>query len=111
MIKMDQYTFLTEAEINELIESAGAVGFIIGILIGLVIFVFFVYFIDIQGRRNFKMWFLQLPEKEKIKAKEHLEALSEHLDELAKYNTRLFKKSFNTLCELKTYLQKKWMQN
>lgn len=108
---MTQYTILTEAEISELIEGAGAVGFITGILVGLAILIFFVYFIDIQSRRNFKMWFLQLPETERIKAREHLEALSEHLDELAKYNTRLFKKSFNTLCELKTYLQKKWMQN
>ena len=111
MMNMVQYNFLSEAEVNELVQSAGAVGFVIGMFIGFAIFLFFIYMMNNRYRRNFKMWFLELPEKEREKVKVRIDEVGDTIEELAKSNTRLFKKIHNELCEIKSFLRKKWMQS
>lgn len=109
---MVEYTLLTDAELNEIIADAGVLGFIVGVFIGLVILVVFLYLLKDAYRKNFKMWVLQLPEKQKIIIFDKIKLVYDTVDEIAnESNTRFFKIIHNDLCKLKSYLSQKWMQS
>jgi hypothetical protein len=108
---MDIY-YLTEKEITDLALDNLTVGASIGLLIGVVLAIAFVYFIIRTNERNFKMWYLQLQDEEKINIKNKLDATYENLEYLARTsNTRYFKTSFNDYNRLIRYLKEKWKQN
>ena len=102
---------LTNAELNELLWDAGAFGGVIGLLIGILIFVIFMWLLQRAYERNFKMWLLQLDEKERKEVYENLKNAYHVLNVLSKSNTRLFKTMHNDLMRLRSYLAQKWMQN
>lgn len=110
---MIEYIFLTisESEANNLIANAIGFGILIGILIGMFLGIFFLYLLNQTYFRNFKMWILSLPENQRQETYEALEQAHDIFDKLSKSNTRIFKKWFNDLCHLKTYLKLKWMYN
>ena len=99
------------AEVNELIADAFAIAGAIGLLVGIVIMAFFLWLLHRTYERNFKMWLLQLTDKDREAMNKSLDDAYETFKELSKSNTRLFKTWYNDLMRLKSYLAQKWMQN
>jgi uncharacterized membrane-anchored protein YhcB (DUF1043 family) len=101
---------ITEAELNDMVNTAMVTGIFIGMVIGIVILLLFGLMMLNSKRRNFKMWYLELEKDEQEKVLEDFMDLGESLEELAKSNTRLMKQWHNEMVRLKTFLSLKWMQ-
>jgi transcription initiation factor IIF auxiliary subunit len=101
---------ITEAELNDMVNTAMVTGVFIGMVIGIIILIAFGWMMLNSKRRNFKMWLLELEDDERQKVREDIEDASESLEELAKSNTRLMKQWHNEMVRLKTFLSLKWMQ-
>lgn len=108
---MVEYEFISQSQIDMAIEGAGTMGFAVGLLFGILIFATFYWFFKQTNMKGFKMWLLQLPEKDRLEIKKHLDDAEKVFGELTKSNTKLFKTYYNELCELKTFIQKKFMQS
>jgi len=108
---MVSYEFLTQSQVDNLIEGAGAMGFAVGLLFGILIFACFYWIYRQANMKSFKMWYLQLQEDEKDEVKANFDLYEEALEKLSKSNTKLFKTYYNELYELKRYLQRKFMQS
>lgn len=102
---------LTEAEFDEIMYSVSTFSVFIGIIIGMCLAAIFIYLNVSVSRKNFKMYLLQLNDTEKQLIERDVNQLHITLEDLSKTNTRYFKKLYNELCELKSYLSQKWMQN
>jgi hypothetical protein len=101
---------ITEAELNDMVNTAMVTGVFIGMVFGIIILIAFGWMMLNSKRRSFKMWFLELEDDERKKVLEDFMDLGESLEELAKSNTRLMKQWHNEMVRLKTFLLLKWMQ-
>lgn len=101
---------ITEAELNDMVNTAMVTGVFIGMVIGIVILIAFGWMMLNSKRRSFKMWLLELEDDARAKVFEDIEDASDSLEELAKSNTRLMKQWHNEMVRLKTFLSLKWMR-
>lgn len=88
-----------------------ATGIAIGILLGMIVIAMVLFMFREAEYRNYKMWYLQLEEKDRQEYSEHLDMAQNYIEKLSKSNTRLFKRMYNNICRLKAYMLFKWLQN
>jgi hypothetical protein len=104
-------TTITEEELKNALDTASGYGMIWGILIGVCLTVLFTYLMVMANKKSFKMYLLQLNDTERQLVENDFNQLETIFENLARTNTRYFKKMYNEFCELKSYLKQRWMPN